>query len=505
MITMNSRSATNLMICRTVESFKQLQSPLSNHTTEEFVSYASSPTLSEIALPRSQTPRELHRPEASLSQGATTVSADRHLQAQMTGPNRSKANFISLSTSDDPRSWAIADTDPTGRDARSYSLEEHARTLFSAEHLYSIVDDPKSYLRFAEFLSSKRPQSICVLNRYTEAQKALRAISYANSVVQSLNLNANEQCGFTTKVPHTKNDSLVKARNQAFDVLLKEDLPLYIVDAWGKVIRTNMHSRITSARSLSFHGVRHGREEMFCLTDPTRSDNPIVLVSEEFARFTQYGIRHILGRNCRFLQGPGSDFSSIQRLAAACAAGREHSEILVNYRRNGTPFLNFLTIAPLVDKQGVVRFFIGAQVDLSGLLEESNELEAFDRLLSGDRESCIAARIDEQDCVRKLQDLSKMFNRTEAMVVREHAGTMFGERVGDWSDRSFERDRRRVLIKDESQADTPDDCSYKTAASSLRSSQMASGCLSAGFDHVCTLLRRSRRLGQLTLDKVSHR
>ena len=50
-------------------------------------------------------------------------------------------------------------------------------------------------------------------------------------------------------------------------------------------------------------------------------------------------------------------------------------------RRDGSPFLNLLMMAPLMDSKGKVRYFIGAQVDVSGLLKECSELEAMQRLL----------------------------------------------------------------------------------------------------------------------------
>lgn len=53
---------------------------------------------------------------------------------------------------------------------------------------------------------------------------------------------------------------------------------------------------------------------------------------------TQYGLNYCIGRNCRFLSGPGTERSSVERLAQAVKAGKEHSEILLNYRRDGALF-----------------------------------------------------------------------------------------------------------------------------------------------------------------------
>jgi len=42
------------------------------------------------------------------------------------------------------------------------------------------------------------------------------------------------------------------------------------------------------------------------INDPLQEDNPIVFLNDAFARLTGYGREETLGRNCRFLQGPGT-------------------------------------------------------------------------------------------------------------------------------------------------------------------------------------------------------
>ena len=53
-------------------------------------------------------------------------------------------------------------------------------------------------------------------------------------------------------------------------------------------------------------------------------DNPIVWASESFLELTQYSRDQVLGRNCRFLQGPATSskrVAVIRRAVAGCAAG----------------------------------------------------------------------------------------------------------------------------------------------------------------------------------------
>jgi len=50
----------------------------------------------------------------------------------------------------------------------------------------------------------------------------------------------------------------------------------------------------------------------------------------EFHRTTQYGVSYAIGRNCRFLQGPKTNRSSIARFKKASAEGKDHSEVFLN-------------------------------------------------------------------------------------------------------------------------------------------------------------------------------
>ncbi|KAL8704380.1 MAG: hypothetical protein Q9201_002449 [Fulgogasparrea decipioides] len=125
--------------------------------------------------------------------------------------------------------------------------------------------------------------------------------------------------------------------------------------------------------------------QVFCLSDPSMKDNPIVYASEEFYRTTQYGRDYVIGRNCRFLQGPKTDRNTVARIREAIRTGQESFETILNYRRDGSPFMNLVMTAPLYDNKGVVRYFIGAQVDISGLVEEGRGLDSFEKSLNESR------------------------------------------------------------------------------------------------------------------------
>mmetsp|Transcript_27787 Transcript_27787/g.57967 ORF Transcript_27787/g.57967 Transcript_27787/m.57967 type:complete len:149 (+) Transcript_27787:40-486(+) len=83
----------------------------------------------------------------------------------------------------------------------------------------------------------------------------------------------------------------------------------------------------------------------FCITDPHLEDNPVIYASGGFLKLTGYDFDDIVGRNCRFLQGPDTAEEDRQRISAAIKKEKECSVNLLNYKKDGTTFVNefFLT------------------------------------------------------------------------------------------------------------------------------------------------------------------
>lgn len=350
---------------------------------------------------------------------------------------------------DDPRSWDLVAPAQDDQDVGSYALEKRSDQLFSAEHLRTIFEDPRLLLRFTGFLNSHRPQSIPILIYYLDALKALRAIKYANAIAEALEPIKGQSFTNEASKP-TINATLEDKANRAFEVLVQEDLPAYVAHTWTQVVSISIQRRITGTLAPHLREASEGLAEVFCLTDPSRTDNPIVFASEEFTRTTQYGMNYVIGRNCRFLQGPRSSPHSVRRLAIATANGREHCEVFVNYRRDGSPFMNLLMTAPLMDSRGNIRYFIGAQVDVSGLIKDCSEMDGLTRMVEKEQAARRGEGGEEQDDHKdEFQELGEMFNGAELDTVRRYGGRMHKEYVDDSDRESIHRPR--LLLKDPSQ------------------------------------------------------
>mmetsp|Transcript_8423 Transcript_8423/g.27520 ORF Transcript_8423/g.27520 Transcript_8423/m.27520 type:complete len:734 (+) Transcript_8423:625-2826(+) len=103
----------------------------------------------------------------------------------------------------------------------------------------------------------------------------------------------------------------------------------------------------------------------FVIADPTLPDCPIIFASDDFLDLTQYTREEVLGRNCRFLQGPGTDKRAVFEIRKTVEANSECTVRLLNYRKDGSAFWNMLTMAPVFAQDGRVRFFLGVQLDVT--------------------------------------------------------------------------------------------------------------------------------------------
>ncbi|RUR29212.1 bifunctional diguanylate cyclase/phosphodiesterase [Vreelandella nanhaiensis] len=101
------------------------------------------------------------------------------------------------------------------------------------------------------------------------------------------------------------------------------------------------------------------------IADAEQPDLPIIYANKACTAVTGYSQEEILGKNCRFLQGPESDPAVVQLIRSSIEAKREVNVTICNYRKDGTPFWNDLYIAPVRDHDGRVTHFVGVQHDIS--------------------------------------------------------------------------------------------------------------------------------------------
>lgn len=152
-------------------------------------------------------------------------------------------------------------------------------------------------------------------------------------------------------------------------------------------------------------------EMSFTISDPQREDDPLAWVNPSFERLTGYSIEEAVGSNCRFLQGPNTDRASVRRIREALHDRRPITEVLLNYRRDGTAFWNQISISPVHDGAGELVNFVGVQSDVTerviveqerrAALADAEAARAQLRLLA-EATTQMTAALDTADACRRL-------------------------------------------------------------------------------------------------------
>ncbi|HEY8504466.1 MAG TPA: PAS domain S-box protein [Gemmataceae bacterium] len=108
------------------------------------------------------------------------------------------------------------------------------------------------------------------------------------------------------------------------------------------------------------------------ITDAQRPDNPITYANDGFEKITGYRREEVLGRDWRFLHGPGTDPAAAARLEEAIRLGRPGTAELLYYRRGGEPFWARVSVTPVNDESGRVTHLVAVLADVT----ERKQLEA---------------------------------------------------------------------------------------------------------------------------------
>ncbi len=124
--------------------------------------------------------------------------------------------------------------------------------------------------------------------------------------------------------------------------------------------------------------------------------------------------------------------------------------------------MNLLMIAPLCDSQGKIRYFIGAQVDVSGLVKDCTDLESLQMLVTREQASHNDPARDSVDTQKEakddFQDLSEMLNVAELETVKKYGGRMhkeFHEEEGGDNSHSSTPHMPRLLLQEPTANDDP--------------------------------------------------
>ncbi len=123
------------------------------------------------------------------------------------------------------------------------------------------------------------------------------------------------------------------------------------------------------------------------LADPDQPDCPIVFCNDAYCATTGFSREEVLGRNCRYLQGSGTDPAAVARMHDAVLARQPFQEEIYNYRKDGSGFWNLLFVTPVKVSNGKREYLFASQLDVTRRkeadLRQMRRVESLGALASG--------------------------------------------------------------------------------------------------------------------------
>jgi PAS domain S-box-containing protein len=165
------------------------------------------------------------------------------------------------------------------------------------------------------------------------------------------------------------------------------------------------------------------------IADAQQPDQPLLYINDEFTRTTGYEATDAVGFNCRFLQGEATDPETIEEIREALDREEQTTVEILNYRQNGRPFWNRLTVDPVANEDGQITHFLGFQQDVTDTVRTRRLIELLNRVLRHNLRN----------------ELNALLGFGSQLDEREHAQTIYAQVRGIVSDLIELSDKAREL------------------------------------------------------------
>ncbi|WP_375474664.1 SpoIIE family protein phosphatase [uncultured Jatrophihabitans sp.] len=172
-------------------------------------------------------------------------------------------------------------------------------------------------------------------------------------------------------------------------------------------------------------------ELAFSISDPTAPDNPLVWVNPAFERLTGYAAADVVGRNCRFLQGPLSDRAAVGRIGKALRTNGIVNETLLNYRTDGTAFWNHLVISPIFDAHGRLTHHVCVHADVTARVDADAARDAALVVAKAATARQRAVSAISQELATRIDDPTELLADLPGIVVSHFPGWAFAVALED--------------------------------------------------------------------------
>lgn len=175
--------------------------------------------------------------------------------------------------SDEPESY---DLNPPAPKTSHANIEAIALRFFSADHLDLILRDTTHAARLRRFLETYMPQHATALTQYVELRKAFAAIEYANAIAHRVSADSQD----SPLSAANYDDAFGASLRETAEALVEEALPAYLTNRLVSIVTESLVKDIIGNNTPFMKEMVPNLAEVYCITDPSAQDNPIVYASE---------------------------------------------------------------------------------------------------------------------------------------------------------------------------------------------------------------------------------
>lgn len=158
----------------------------------------------------------------------------------------------------------------------TFNVEATVARYYSADHLDLIIRDAQHAAQFRHFLETYRPGHAKVLERYIQSRKAFAAVEYANAIAQQMPRAQNKDA----LVAASFDDDFGTSLREAAETLIDDTLPAYLTHRLVTIVTESLVKDIMGTNSPFMKALIPNLAEVYCISDPSTEDNPIVYASE---------------------------------------------------------------------------------------------------------------------------------------------------------------------------------------------------------------------------------
>ena len=239
------------------------------------------------------------------------------------------------------------------------------------------------------------------------------------------------------------------------------------------------------------------------ISDCRLPDLPLIYANPAFSHMTGYTIAEVIGRNCRFLQGGDTAQPGLVTLRAALRAGGDCAVLLRNHRKDGTPFWNELTMAPVRDEAGTLTHYIGIQTEVTARVHAEEALHhanaELEQRVAARTAALVAAQYETLD--RLARAAESRDDDTGQHTARVGATSAALARALGWPAEEADRLGRAAVLHDVGKIGIPDGVLLKPGPLTpaefavMRTHTTGGAAILAGSEHALLRLAEAIALG----------